>query len=77
MSLAISFFEHEMKDAQRQKTYTIKGRTYKRKSIVHTCEECGARDGQFHIPGCKLELCPACYGQAITCDCVFAIPDDD
>lgn len=33
------------------------------------CHDCGARAGQPHHPGCDMERCPKCGGQAIGCDC--------
>ena len=36
---------------------------------VPTCRDCAAAPGQFHVPGCCLERCPRCSGQAIGCEC--------
>ena len=38
------------------------------------CHDCAVIKGQFHVPGCDVERCPACGGQAIGCDCDY---DDD
>jgi hypothetical protein len=33
------------------------------------CHDCVALKGQLHVPGCDMEECPACGGQAIACGC--------
>jgi hypothetical protein len=33
------------------------------------CHDCGAKEGRLHHPGCDMERCPKCDGQAISCDC--------
>ena len=35
------------------------------------CGDCSAPRGGMHHPGCDLERCPLCRGQAISCGCRF------
>ena len=35
------------------------------------CHDCGVIKGEFHVPNCDVEECPACGGQIISCDCPF------
>jgi hypothetical protein len=41
------------------------------------CRGCGTPLGGAHHPGCCLERCPACHGQAITCPCVTDVEAED
>jgi TIR domain len=36
-----------------------------------TCHDCAVLPGQYHVPGCDMEECPACGGQQIGCGCRF------
>ena len=37
-----------------------------------TCWRCGAKKGQIHLPGCKIEQCPRCLDQYNSCGCEWA-----
>lgn len=41
----------------------------------HRCPDCDVEVGEFHLPGCDVEVCPRCKGQAIGCGC--AHKDED
>lgn len=41
------------------------------------CGDCGVLEGEFHEPGCDMEICPFCRGQLITCDCCLEHLDLD
>ena len=34
------------------------------------CHDCGCPLGTLHHPGCDMECCPRCFGQAFSCKCV-------
>lgn len=46
-------------------------------SSESACHDCGAMPGAPHVPGCDMERCPKCGGQAISCGCVSAVDDTD
>ena len=43
----------------------------------HRCADCDVEVGEFHLPGCDIEVCPKCGGQAISCGCSSAEDDED
>jgi hypothetical protein len=40
--------------------------------VRRQCHDCEVRPGQVHHHGCDVEQCPACGGQSIACDCIWA-----
>jgi hypothetical protein len=80
----IDYWVERIEAAQLQETYSISGKEYPRVKYGdeeddwgadhQPCHDCAVVKGQYHVPSCDVERCPACGGQAISCDCDY---DDD
>lgn len=40
------------------------------------CHDCFVLEGEYHLDGCDVEICPICRGQLISCDCFNGFSGD-
>ena len=83
----IEGWPEKIEQAQQVTTYAIGGKELSRVKYgeesddwgadKHPCGDCAVQKGQFHVIGCDIERCPACDGQALSCDCPYEGDDSD
>lgn len=37
------------------------------------CHDCNVEEGQYHHKNCDVDICPFCFGQLLSCSCVYEI----
>lgn len=77
----IEGWPERLQEAQLQRTYSIGGEALPRVPYGNEsddwnadrvpCHDCSATKGELHVMGCDVEECPACHGQALSCDCPY------
>ena len=77
----VAGWPERIEQAQQETTYVINGVETPRVRYgdeaedwgadARRCHDCAAIKGQYHVPGCDVERCPVCGGQAIGCDCAY------
>jgi hypothetical protein len=77
----IRSWPERIRAAQEQTDYLIAGLDYDRVrygdedpvwgTARYPCRDCAVIEGEFHVPGCAVERCPKCAGQAMCCDCAY------
>lgn len=40
------------------------------------CDDCLAKQGEYHNVHCDLEICPVCFKQLITCECIERLSEE-
>ena len=70
-----SFWPSKLEKAQQKTTYIVELPRVRYGEEKHKwqgkrCHDCAAVPGEYHVPGCDVEECPACGGQALGCSCI-------
>ncbi len=83
----IAGWPEKIEAAQLEKIYVIGDKEYQRIAYgeesddwgadSQPCHDCAVVKGQLHVPGCDVERCPVCDGQALACDCTYESDDEE
>lgn len=72
-----SFWPQKLKISQEKKSYLVRiprvrygDEVLDWKAYERPCHDCFAKKGEYHVPGCDVEECPVCHGQAFGCGCI-------
>ena len=86
-SRMIEGWPERIQQAQQQTTYSIDGQEYPRVKYGdeeddwgadrQSCHDCAVLKGEYHVPSCDVERCPACGGQVLSCDCDYEGDDEE
>ena len=41
------------------------------------CDDCGTKQGEYHMPDCDIEICPLCKKQKLSCEWDLILMDAD
>jgi len=75
----VSYWPPQIEKAQQESFYhlvTVLERIpwgnepHNRRKKLDPCGDCGVFPGQYHVPTCDQEWCPACNWQALSCACI-------
>lgn len=84
-----AYWQSQIDEAQEITDYEIDGKSYARIPYgqecadlagiakERPCHDCAVKEGQLHVIGCDVEVCPKCKGQVISCDCGSDEEEDD
>lgn len=70
-SQVLSFFDFQSNDEFLKVCPLVEDLEEYVESEKEICAVCGVPEGEFHLLGCTVEICPWCEGQLSNCNCRF------